>query len=412
MATLGWIDFSPTHREKVGAALELLSPDNMVDELGLGSLRDGMANQMFPGLSTIQTRAKYFFIVPYILHEYQQLASMGKVKNKSASKYLELREYEIMWQLGEMYRGQKNSGVIGGTRLKPQRIIRRPSATYWNGLNTYDLIKTGGLSAEIFLKQAMKGEYESLLAQISESDQPVDDADAEYENIFRLRVSPPKNWDIDLTLDLSSHEAEILYNNITAKAKDKILSYLLHYEEVWNIFNAAGSFVNFAETVLPALPNNPIREEIILAHDFSELMYGAHITYNCLLQSAAYNKDTHEEEWNEWYEGLSENMLDYGHFNLDKLLSYNLNTRKATIVFVRNWLELVKSPRVNINKRNALVLEQEYLVKRGKARLKWKKFDDVREEQWIGFRQLDYRYRTAKTIIKDIKAGLDINVTP
>ncbi|GEO11803.1 DUF6361 family protein [Segetibacter aerophilus] len=58
MASIGWIDFSPAHRDKVGAALDLLRPEGMVDELGLGSLRDGLANQMFPGISTIQTRAK------------------------------------------------------------------------------------------------------------------------------------------------------------------------------------------------------------------------------------------------------------------------------------------------------------------------------------------------------------------
>ncbi len=65
MAQIGWIDFSPSHRAKVGAALDLLAPEGMVDELGLGSLRDGMANQMFPGISSIQTIAKYFFIIPY-----------------------------------------------------------------------------------------------------------------------------------------------------------------------------------------------------------------------------------------------------------------------------------------------------------------------------------------------------------
>ena len=67
MAQLGWIDFCPTHRDKVAAALDLLRPEGMVDELGLGTIRDGIANQLFPGISTIQTRAKYFFIIPYIL---------------------------------------------------------------------------------------------------------------------------------------------------------------------------------------------------------------------------------------------------------------------------------------------------------------------------------------------------------
>jgi hypothetical protein len=64
MASIGWIDFSPAHRERVGTILELLKPEGMVDELGIGSIRDAVADNLFPGISTIQTRAKYFFIVP------------------------------------------------------------------------------------------------------------------------------------------------------------------------------------------------------------------------------------------------------------------------------------------------------------------------------------------------------------
>jgi hypothetical protein len=67
MANIGWIDFSPADRAKVGTVLDLLKPEGMVDELGIGIIRDALANLMFPGISTIQTRAKYFFIIPYIL---------------------------------------------------------------------------------------------------------------------------------------------------------------------------------------------------------------------------------------------------------------------------------------------------------------------------------------------------------
>jgi hypothetical protein len=74
MAQIGWIDFSPEHRARVAAVLDLLKPEGVVDELGIGSIRDAFADRMFPGISTIQTRAKYFFIIPYILYEYQVLS--------------------------------------------------------------------------------------------------------------------------------------------------------------------------------------------------------------------------------------------------------------------------------------------------------------------------------------------------
>ena len=66
---LGWIDFSKTERNKVLSVLELLTEAGTLDELGIAPIRDGFANLFFPGTSTIQTRAKYFLIVPYALKD-------------------------------------------------------------------------------------------------------------------------------------------------------------------------------------------------------------------------------------------------------------------------------------------------------------------------------------------------------
>ena len=66
---LGWIDFSKEDRQKALDVINLLSEQGAVDELGIGIVRDAFANYFFPGTSTIQTRAKYFLIVPYILRE-------------------------------------------------------------------------------------------------------------------------------------------------------------------------------------------------------------------------------------------------------------------------------------------------------------------------------------------------------
>lgn len=66
---LGWIDFSKEDRKKALDVINLLSEQGAVDELGIGIIRDAFAIYFFPGTSTIQTRAKYFLIVPYVLRE-------------------------------------------------------------------------------------------------------------------------------------------------------------------------------------------------------------------------------------------------------------------------------------------------------------------------------------------------------
>ena len=48
---LGWIDYSSEHRNKVMAVLHALTAPGAVDELGIGQIRDGFANLLFPGTS-------------------------------------------------------------------------------------------------------------------------------------------------------------------------------------------------------------------------------------------------------------------------------------------------------------------------------------------------------------------------
>ena len=69
---LGWIDFSKSERSKILSVLDLLTGAGTLDELGIAPIRDGFANIFFPGTSTIQTRAKYFFIIPYILKDLER----------------------------------------------------------------------------------------------------------------------------------------------------------------------------------------------------------------------------------------------------------------------------------------------------------------------------------------------------
>ena len=63
---IGWVDFSKTERDKVVSILRLLGTQTALDELGIGTVRDAFSDMFFPGISTLQTRAKYFVILPYL----------------------------------------------------------------------------------------------------------------------------------------------------------------------------------------------------------------------------------------------------------------------------------------------------------------------------------------------------------
>ena len=47
------------------------------------------------------------------------------------------------------------------------------------------------------------------------------------------------------------------------------------------------------------------------------------------------------------------------------------------------------------------------MVKGGKARKKKKKTDDVKENNWLGLRNFDYSFFQVRTILKDIRTGIN-----
>ena len=81
VSQIGWIDFSSFDRDRVKQVLSQLQIPGTLDELGIGALRDGFSDFLFPGFSTIQTRAKYLITVPRILRDFD------KDKHKSLEKY-------------------------------------------------------------------------------------------------------------------------------------------------------------------------------------------------------------------------------------------------------------------------------------------------------------------------------------
>ena len=117
MSSIGWIDFSSEHRAKVKSALDLLKEKGTLDELGIGQIRDGFAEQLFPGISTIQTRAKYFLIVPRIIRDFQKLDAKSRRKANGLREFLSYKENIVAVQL-DKHAKQSNvkvTGIIGQT---------------------------------------------------------------------------------------------------------------------------------------------------------------------------------------------------------------------------------------------------------------------------------------------------------
>lgn len=406
MAEIGWIDFSKKHRNRVNTILDILKPEGRVDELGIGVLRDGLSNRLFPGISTIQTRAKYFFIVPYILWDFLKTTPAERRK-KLPTEYLEKEEYEMMWDLADHYKHEEGYGVIGISKRREfgEKIARRPSEIYWNGLNVMKCLDSKGLSANSFLNRANRENSESLVHATAEEGHG-DDTDAVFENFFHLKVPYVDEWQKDLNLDLHVSEAKFLKDSMK-DLENSILNLVMSNEKATEIFLNTNQFIHFAKMIVGLDIDEDLRKDIILAHDFAILMEGAHIAYNQELQTRFFQIDYFKENWNNWYENLDNKMLDLQNFEINKLFEYAPTTREKTRTFVKEWLLLVKAPQLDIYKKQKLIQEQESFAKGKKARLKYNRKDDIQEGKVIGLSLLEYRFSNAKVIIKDTLNSLE-----
>ncbi len=125
MSTLTWLDFSDAERKRALQVVELLGRPETRDELGLGAIRDAFANALFPGMSTVQRRARYFLFVPWTFREGERRWA-GRADALERTRRKELQLIETLLQAGE------KDGVIGSSARANLRQV--PSMIYWQGL--------------------------------------------------------------------------------------------------------------------------------------------------------------------------------------------------------------------------------------------------------------------------------------
>ena len=85
--------------------IELFKEDGTVDELGIGSIRDTIADALYPGTSVLHSRARYFLFIPWLLAHAANEA--GPSDGTARLRTLEARLIESLLAGGE------TDGVIG-----------------------------------------------------------------------------------------------------------------------------------------------------------------------------------------------------------------------------------------------------------------------------------------------------------
>lgn len=389
---IGWIDYSKEHRNKVISVMHLLTEPGAMDELGVGVVRDVFSNIFFPGTSTIQTRAKYFLIVPYLLYELER----QKINNAD-ELIIKLHKQEtdlipILMKGGE-------DGIIGssaGADLK-----RKPSDVYWNGISTFRIFTGERMSIYDYAKvictlqtrkQKLKDQG-SIKAKDDEIDG--DDKDAVSGDLlgrFWRLPDIPEHWKDNLSIKLGNQEAVYLKNQIVSSCPDSMLSYVLMEND--HDFLAIQEF-DHIEGIMDRLPVH-LKVHYLLAKQFADFIYGTHLRYNVILSKG--ESDDVLEKWDSWHVGIMD------HARIDLNLIFPLLGRNMKL---RNFLcecQLAMQ-QDDIIKLDQLVLDREIELK-GKTRSKLNNRDDFAYNGWVGISKLQYRLPNAQRLLKDIFDGL------
>lgn len=397
-AGLGWIDFSNEHRDKVFTVLDMLKESGTVDELGIGTVRDALADWLFPGLSTIHTRPKYFIILTDILWSYYHCWLSGK-KMKTLETYIFDEEERVMHLLAKNVNYENGHGVIGvRVAYNKGNLARKPSSIYWNGLKTHGFLDSDKSMAEYYARNDLSE------IKYNKKTEETTNYKVVLSESLAIRSKYYNTINEEMSLDLNSEEAMFLKSQFISKNGSKkqefnLLAQLFEGDRIAVVLNSK-SFVEAAQILVEDSELKAKTIEVIqTALRFNFLMQGAHIRYNILLQKKSGILDF-SVEWEEWYSTLRERFLWLKQMDFQLLFNQiAATTKNRSKRFMRTWFDEVTRDTIDINILDDLVYKQETWNKGNKSKLR-----KINEEitAWVGIRQLDYRFPTVKTFIKDI----------
>lgn len=390
---LGWIDFSKTERSKILSVLDLLSQDGTLDELGISPVRDGFSNLFFPGTSTIQTRAKYFFVVPYALKELELCPETNPNRILKALDETERACGEVFLE-----QNRDENGIIGKRSLQNYRWVKRtPADIYWAGLKKYGIFTGGNISLSEYVKAAcaLKTQKTTLskLGNRNDKTEENDCDDKNAGNLFKMQFWKmplyTANWFDNLKIQLTIAEAVFLKEQIVTNCPHTLLSYILE-----NDFTELLECESFKELgkLMPKLPVH-IQEDYSVALAFSDFMYVIRTIYNIMISNGE-NGFANDE-----LERLKPEMTGRAKIDIDYIFA-KLEIYKTDL---RNILKHTQACMLNkdIEGLKKHIKSREVLLK-GTNRAKTTHPGEFNPDEWIGGGELDYRFYNAKTIIRDI----------
>ena len=416
---IGWIDFSPEERERTLMVLHNLQEPGSVDELGIGVVRDAFANRLFPGTSTLFTKARYFFLTAYLMKGLE--TGNDSKRRDPRSLRSEYNNLEEQCARGLLSRLENHEGIIGRVTLTQGKWVSRgPGEIYWASLHALGFLKpfspTSYTHYFAYASDARMRYRESL----SEStDDGANDDNVAVGSVWNI---PPtcwhaweeqwRNWRDSASIALTDQEADFLKTQIIKEQPKSLFALLMQDETLRTIALASQqidendyfgggessfhSFFHHAGFDRLEERSPKLAALCLLADCFSEFVLGCRIAYNMQLTGL---------EWAgaDAWEQFSPRASEVAHkLSIDEtIIELNL-THHAGFLPLRDFLQKAQQAMLDsdIDKLKRVVRERERDIKR-KQQVKIGR-DDLGEIGWRGGLRLPYRYNQGLAISREI----------
>jgi len=367
----------------------MLEESTALDELGIGVIRDGYADILFPGISTLQTRAKYFVLLPYLF----KVAERQSFKRSSEILPWMHRQEDLLVPT-LIKNSEDTTGVIGLRAHKQGKSVKvKSSSIYWNGMRTFEILRDEHLSISnvcniIYGKQLRRNSVKIKTEAKSDGTEGFDDETAGNENMpLFSSITPDYAVMTEAAIELTKTEAEYLYQKMTTAvgSRASLLAFMLREKCLFP------SFQDINEEILP----DDLRRSVELAKAFAHFISGAYTRYNVIFSNSGDADQT--ERYREWKE-----TFDFDGFHLSDVLS-RVTGNPPTNAFLKEFYEASKAG--NDQAVNRLIIQREKSIKRERAKLG--KPQEYQYDKPVHDYLLNYRYGTAYTIVNDILSGLE-----
>ncbi|MCH9049114.1 MAG: hypothetical protein IH836_09310 [Proteobacteria bacterium] len=392
----GWLDTSESDRRKALDIIDLFKQKETVDELGIGGVRDSIAEILSPGTSTIQTRARYFFFIPWI---YLDIENSRGDKSKVASR---AKKYEI--DLIQILSNSSDSdgtiGIQSGASL--QRI---PSMIYWAGL--------ARLGFRLF--SASQDQYHRALKDgrfiLRKDDSGDIDVGVGLTGNWNPHIpAKPADYPDNLSLSLTFAEAHFFREQLRIRADDSLLRHLIEFDEDIPDINYPWEHPRIHE--LPSLLQRWLEQ----GQFYAELMHGAQLLYNLMLAKALPREEWVEKYYSqiiEWHDFVKDRIVLYQSWDRQTfwsdLRAKNPNLTISVQTFSDSWIDYVTDDlTIDITQNSRceeLIRLRENRLKGNRARLRSRSHLELWKGD-AGSAKLTYRWSITKSHAQDFIDGL------